>query len=262
MRLPKVEGDKGTGMDLQRPPKSAEEIDALPAFGTDEHTSYVRTHADKFQPETLVHLLRAAMSAFETSIAESCGRALVGQLDPKTGRWSGGHCEGIIMTVARDHGLTRDRDALRDFRGDAHGEMWKAICDGRAKKPFWEERFGKALKDKCIDVARKHRRRAQRREAEVSTEDCAVPPAPVALQDALLGMLAEEKLLGAIRDLPERQARAGFLVWVEGLPIEGNGGHSACEVMGVSPRAVYKLLEKARAKLAEHPLIRSMLDDR
>jgi len=249
-------------MDLQRPPKSAEEIDALPAFGTDECAALVRARADEFHPETLVYLLREAISAFDTSLVESCGRALIGQRD-ETGQWSGGYCEGIIMTVARDRGLTRDEDRLHDFRSDVHGEMWKAISAGRAEKPFWEERFGLALKHKCIDVARKHRRRAQRRESEVSVENCdADPPASVTIDDAVLGTLAERQLLDAIRNLPGRQARAAFLVWVEGRPVQGSSGDSASEIMGVSPRAVYKLLEKARAKLAEHPIIRPMLDDR
>lgn len=208
-------------MDLQRPPRSATEIAALPAFGTPACERYVHTHAEGFEPETIIYLLRESITASDTSLFNRCGRLLIGEHDDD-GRWSGRHCEPIIMTVAADFGFHLDDVLLHEFRSEVHAEIWRAIYAGREAKHFWEERFGSALKDKCIDVARKldrSRKREQqheRRQLEWESETLAEEPDPKSIEDDVISKIDDDVLLRAIRELPPRQCQAAFLVWVEG----------------------------------------------
>lgn len=251
-------------MDFERPPKSADEIDALPTFGTNECASHVRANGPRFTPETLVYLLRRAIEAVDTSLTDFLGHTLLGLEDASTGEWSGGHCEGIIMTVARDLGIIENEDRLRDFRAEVHAELWRMIHAGETERPFWEIRFGMALKQKCLDVARKQKRKSDhRKKSEVSTDDDGPdPPDPSELEDEVLARIGHDVLLAAIRELPDRQRRAAFLVWIEGRAKEGTDGQSASEIMDITPRAVYSLLKKARGRLSSHPRVRPMRDDR
>lgn len=253
-------------MDLQRPPRSVADIAALPLFGTTACESYVQEHGEGFVPETLVYLLRESITASDTSLFNHCGRLLIGERS-EDGRWYGRHCEPIIMTVAADFGLCQDDGTLHEFRTEVHAEVWRAIYAGREAKHFWEERFGAALKDKCIDVARKlarrrnRERRHERDQLEWESETLAQEADPKCVEDDVISTIDDRILLQGIRELRPRQREAAFLVWVEGRPVEGNDDGSAAKIMGVTPRAVYKLLAAAKRVLAEHPAIRPLLDD-
>jgi hypothetical protein len=176
--------------------------------------------------------------------------------------WTGGHCEAIIMSVAVSVGLNSDRGRLDEFRGRVYRAMWMAIQAGAEEKHFWEERFGAALKDKCIELAR--RLSAERRRQLLSEEDVDDPALRSALSDQGraadhgLGALDADAIARAIDELPDRQRRAAFLTWVEGRQVVGQSEDCVTKMMAISEAAVHKLLSKARATLAAHPVIRDL----
>lgn len=245
-------------MTHDRPPPVAEEIADLPPLGTKACEAYIREHGDQLRPETLVYLLRGYSSG-ETSLFPVAGRLLIGEAGPDN-RWREGHCEQIIMGMARHYGFHTDPELLREYRAECHAEIWRAIHAGYEKKPFWEHRFGRAVKDMCIQVARKvvrGRKRADQEQPLPESEggEELLPDLKI-LEDEVLGRIAEQDLLRAIRRLPERQALAALLTWVEDLPIEGEADCTVSGVMGISERGVYKLLAKARGALMDDPMVR------
>ena len=253
---------------LSRPKQSATEIAALPALGTTQCMTHVRANGESFAPETLVYTIREAIASGDTSLVEVCARLLVGK-EVDGGRWQGGYCEGTIVTLAKKYRLTSHPDLMRAFRLRCFEGLWKAIFAGRVKKPFYEENFLHAFWQQCVDAKRSIVRRGGRdMEAGVTTDaDDAVDVDQIVVEDVepldektinkLVSPLHEAELLDAIRALPKRQAHAALLNWVEELPIEGAEG-SVSAMMGVSPRAVYALLAKARATLQSDPVIRAI----
>lgn len=250
-------------MSEDRPPPVAKEIDELPHVGTLECERHVRTHGAELRPETLVHLLRKS-SGGDTTLFPICGRLLIGQKG-NGGFYTGGHCEGIIMNLAKHYHFDSDPELLRDFRATCHAEMWRAIHAGYAEKPFWEHNFYHCMKQLCIQVARKvHRRRMKTRSEQAlpeSEDGEDLLPDPESLEDEIFGRIREEDLLRMIRRLPDRQAVAALLAWVDERPIEGEGSDSVAKTMNVSPRAVYKLLSKARQRLLEDPEIQKYREE-
>ena len=247
-------------MGLQRPKRSADQIAALPPFGSAEREEFVRARGASFVPETLVYLLRESAQRADTSLFHLLGTLLVGRIDGDT--HTGGHCESIIMSVAVSVGLHRDRTRLQEFRARVYRAMWHAIQAGAEEKHFWEERFGAALKDKCIELARRlsaERRRQLHREVDV--DDPEVLPALSDRGRAAehgLGAIDAEAILRAIDDLPDRQRLAAFLTWTEGRQIASDSADCVTRIMGISETAVHNLLVKARARLAVHPIIREL----
>jgi DNA-directed RNA polymerase specialized sigma24 family protein len=143
--------------------------------------------------------------------------------------------------------------------------MWQAIYDGSDEKHFWEERFGAALKDKCLEIARSLNRKYHREDhGEVDLDDVSVQPF---LSDGErqiqhgLGAIDAKTLLKAIQALPERQSQAAFLVWIEDRTIAGDSAQSVTTIMGISETAVHNLLSKARARLAASPIVRELRGD-
>lgn len=253
-------------MTFQRPPNSAAEIAALPTLGSTQCEAHVRAHGSEFTPETLVYLLRQSSSRHDTATFELCGQLLLGREGPD-GHWHGSHTEGVIVNLGRSYGFYADDELMRDFRAGCFAAMWQAICSDR---PFWEVRFGLALREKCIEVARSmaRQRKADARmvdpgdveeQAAKEIEDRADPDA-TPIDEVVLARLSSRarqvELLAAVRRLPERQGRAALLAWAEARPIEGAG--SVARVMGISPRAVYKLLTKAKATLQSDPALRAI----
>ncbi|MDP9201602.1 MAG: hypothetical protein M3P26_06675, partial [Gemmatimonadota bacterium] len=185
------------------------------------------------------------------------------------GRWHGGHCEATIVTLARRYHLHTHRDLMRAFRARCFEELWKSIYAGRIDKPFFEVNFAYAFWQLCIDAKRSVVRKGGRDMAAGVTDDSdtAVDVDAVVLENAelmedkainkLVGALHEAELLDAIRGLPRQQARAALLNWVEGKPVEG-AEDSVSAIMGVTPRNVYALLERARATLQLDPVIRAI----
>lgn len=253
-------------MNVNRPPESAAEIASLPAPGTTEREAYVRAHADRFTPETLVFLLREALGSGNTALFERCAIALAGRVGPG-GNWVGGHCEAMVWSMARSFGFRNDPETLQDFRQQCHMGMWRAIHAGVAEKPFWEARFGLALKHSCIDEGRMLVRRLK--ELEWADERAELPEDAVGEGEDRPGLdaqvwdrIVEQDLRAAVRRLPPRQARAAFLTWIEGRPVGSDDPRSVKNLMGVTEQAVYALLRKAKVTLAADPELRKYLEDR
>jgi DNA-directed RNA polymerase specialized sigma24 family protein len=240
---------------LLRPDQSAREISGLPPVGTTEREVWIRAHAVELAPETLVFLLREAAAAGNTALFEVCGAALIDVRGT-----SGGWCEGIIGAVASETGFRRDREVFRDFRGACYEAMWRAIHGGSNEEGFWEERFGRALRCRCIDVARQMGRAAKKEnDAVLASLDSGAELLPDSTGDVAMTVwdrIVVGDLTAAIRRLPPHQARAAFLRFVEGRPVEGEHSGSIRNVLGVTDREVYKLLAEARERLAQDPEIR------
>jgi hypothetical protein len=227
----------------------------------------VRANGHAFAPETLVYIAREAIAAGDTPLVEVCLRFLVGR-EVEGGRWEGGYCEGTIVTLARKYHLNADRDLMRAFRARCFEELWMAIFAG-LEKPFYEVNFGYAFWHLCIDAKRSLVRNHGRDMESGVTDDHidAVDVDHVVVDDAeilddkaineMVSALHEAELIDGIRALPRQQARAALLAWVEGKPIEGEED-SVSAMMGVTPRNVYALLERARSTLQSDPVIRAI----
>jgi hypothetical protein len=249
-------------MQFPRPMDSEREIAALPALGTTEFEVHVRAHGDKFTPETLVYLLRLAAARKNTPLFELCGRFLVGRVDDD-GRWSGGHCEGIMVNLGKSFGFVSDPEEMIDFRARCQTGLWQAI---HGKSPFWESRFGRAFRQKCIEAARSLVRQQQKwperlySDGEDSFEN--LPDSEVILMDEdvasrLSSPANQATLLREVRRLPRRQAHAVLLAWMNQRPIEG-GPRSVANLMGISSRMVYKHLSQALPTLQANPVLRAI----
>jgi hypothetical protein len=250
---------------LNRPPASTAEIASLPPRGTTAREAFARAHADTFAPETLVCLMRETAADGNTALFERLAVALVGRRTAD-GTWVGGHCEPIILAMAAWFGL-RKAATLDDYRQECYTGMSRAIHAGATEKPFWEERFGKALKDLCIDEA--HKMIAKLRHLEWAddranpTDDVQVEGEdPVSLRDLVWDRIVEGDFRAAIRRLPPRQARAAHLTWIERLAVGSDEPRSVMRIMGITEQAVYALLAKAKAALAADPEIQKYMEDR
>lgn len=255
-------------MTLSRPSQSAAEIASLPTPGTTACMERVRANGHAYAPETLVYIARKAIAAGDTPLVEVCLRFLVGK-EVEGGRWHGGYCEGTIVTLARKYHLNADRDLMRAFRARCFEELWMAIFAGHLEKPFYEVNFGYAFWHLCIDAKRSLVRNHGRDMEAGVTDDLidAVDVDHVVVEDdemlddktinQLVRAVHEAELVDAIRALPRQQARAALLTWVEGKPVEG-GEDSVSATMGVTPRNVYALLERARSTLQLDPVIRAI----
>lgn len=246
-------------MEPRRPQRSLAQIAALPPFGSAQREAYLRASGDCLEPETLVHLLRESIARADTALFHYLGRLLVGTIDG--GTCTGGHCERIIFSVARRFGLHRSEDQLGEFRARVYRALWQAVYEGSDEKHFWEERFGLALKDKCIEVARQlfqENRRADEEEIDIDSVEIRGQLSDNRLHDHNLGTIDESVLICAIQSLPQRQAQAAFLAFVEDRPIAGESPESVAAILGISATAAHNLLAKARAKLATTSIVREL----
>lgn len=213
-----------------------------------------------------MYLMRELTHLKDTSLFEMCARLLTGHSSGDVG-WEGGHCEPTIAKLSRFYGFHSYLDLRLAFRSGCLSALVQAIHEGREKRAFWEERFGKAFKTKCIDVAKSLRRPANRdleaavaREDSVDVDDCdsGLPLIDATVADRLSKPHNEAVVLQAVRLLPLRQSRAVFLAYVEQRPIEGVSDSTVADIMGITPRAVYKLLEKALKTLRKNPDLRAI----
>jgi DNA-directed RNA polymerase specialized sigma24 family protein len=210
--------------------------------------------------------MREAIRARRTDLFERCANALIGQIRPD-GTWISGHCQGIILAHARSFGLFNDSECLADYRQECLWETMRAIHAGSDKKGFWEERFGLALKQLCIDVGRRLVTRLRRFEwskerTDPSDDSMDQVAGPSSVQDQVLSGIVYQDLTAAIRRLPPRQALAALLRWVEERPVTSANPGSVTQIMQISEQAVHGLLCKAKAGLQADQEIRKYLGDR
>jgi hypothetical protein len=249
---------------LNRPERSAAEITTLAGFNSGDLITHVERHGAGLTPETLVYLLRTCSSPGLEGLRELVARILVGLPDGR-GVFSGGHCERIIAAHARWFGFADNAESRNEFRAACHHKLWDAIAAGTEAKPFWEERFFRALKGVAIDVGRAMRR-VHDSETSLAEAGCD-PEEPEAIRDgkdlamSVLDGLTDERLSMAIRGLPSAPRRAAWLRWKGGLQVESNDSHevTVVTVMKISGSMVRRHLRTAKALLREDPAIRDLL---
>lgn len=257
-----TQGSRAT-MTLQRPPKSEAELAKCGALAGHALAAHVRQHGAGFCPETLVYLIRESHTNPDRELVEVCGRCLIGaQLSGQV--FGAGHCEPLIRAVGRQFGFAADPDLLKEFRGRCHNMMWRAITAGRAAKPFWEERFFRALRGVCLDVGRSMRNDQTRFVPLMDDENPnAFEQGDAGMEADVLSGLDESTIRQLIRELPDRMRQAAWLCWVEGYQ-ESSLDPSEVTVamlMQLGDRMVRKYLKRARESLAKHPRIEAMRSD-
>lgn len=242
-------------MSLHRTARSRQEIAALPDPADPACADYLRRHGTDLSAETLVCLLRESERRESAEVFELCGRLLVG-VPNEDGTYLGGHCEPLIQKMARLFGFGSDPDLRREFRGRCHSKMWQAIRAGHEGKPFWEERFFRALKLLTIDVGRSMR---DELDSHGITEFPVVaePEEPTAPdgEDLWLANMEVGRLEDAIRRLPGNERRVAWMRWVEDYPVTDPDGPSITSVLGISDSMVRRYLRAARERLGRDPAV-------
>jgi hypothetical protein len=247
---------------LDRPARSVREIEALPALGGPECTSYLLRKGKELSAETLVFLLREFAAMHKSKLFEACGSLLVGVPD-RDGRYHGGHCEGIIVNQAKVFGFLRDMDLRTEYRGRCHTRMWECISEGRLAKPHWEERFGRALQAICIDMGQGLKAELERHAIIDLAEN---DPDPYELpdsddEDAWIARMNVRELRQAIRELPEPLRSTARMKWIDDFPITSPDDVSITSVLGISDSMVRRNIREARATLALNPIVAALRED-
>lgn len=247
---------------LHRPDRSVREINALPELGGPECAGYLQRKGRELSAETIVFLLREFAALHRSKLFEACGTLLVGEPDGQGG-YVGGHCEGIIVKRAMPFGFLHDSDVRTEYRARCHTRMWECISEGRTAKPFWEERFGYALAELCIEVGRGLKAELERH-AIVDSADDEQDPYEIAGadgEDAWIAAMNVHHLKQAIRALPAPVMKAAWMRWVDDLPITAPSGVSITAVLGVSDSMVRRRLRQAEAALSLNPKVTALRED-
>lgn len=241
---------------VNRTGRSLQEIAQLPALDTETRVlGHLAVQGAGLAPETLVVVLRDQRRRGHVAAAQRCAELLIGQ-PLEGGVFRGGHCEPIIRATARDFGFSDDSDDLDEFRARCYAALTDAIVEGSGKQQFWEERFFLALKRRAIDAGRAMRVESQAL-VRIDEEYLAVDGPLVIPEEQVSGRIDEQSIMQALRSLPGPQARAGWLVWVKGWPVESQNPEAmtVAKAMGVSGRMVRQYLAKARGTLMKDPVI-------
>lgn len=247
---------------LDRPARSVQEIEALPALGGPECTSHLQRKGTELSAETLVYLLREFAAMHKSKLFETCGSLLIGVPDDD-GLYHGGKCEGIILNQARTFGFLRDPDLRTEYRGRCHERMWECISEGRSTKPFWEERFGAALRGICIDIGRALKAERARHAIRDLAED-GLDPSELRGNDdehAWIAKMNAQELRMAIRELPEPLMSTAWMKWVEDFPITSPDDVSITSVLGISDSMVRRNIRAAKSVLALNPTVAALRED-
>jgi hypothetical protein len=247
---------------LDRPARSVREIEELPALGGPECTSYLQRKGKELSAETLVFLLRELAAMHKSKLFEMCGSLLIGVPD-EDGRYHGGKCEGIIVNQARIFGFLRELDLRTEYRGRCHTRMWECICEGRSAKPYWEERFGRALQGICIDVGLGLKGELERHAisdlAENDRDPYEIPDNDG--EDAWIARMNLRELRQAIRELPEPLLSTAWMKWIDDFPITSPDDVSITSTLGISDSMVRRDIREAKAALALSPIVAALRED-
>jgi DNA-directed RNA polymerase specialized sigma24 family protein len=251
-------------MALQRPEKSADEIDHCAHLVSAALVVHLRDDGNQLCPETLVWVIRNAIRAREDELAERAARALLGTRRPD-GSFTGGHCEAMIRAMAKDFDFADNDDARNDFRADCYERMWRKIKAGTEEEPFWESRFSLALKDVCIDVGRWMKVREAGLAALVDDEAADLPDVQrdTGAEEAILARMGAQRLRQLIRRLPRKMAQVAWLRWIEGYPEHSDDARqeTVASVLHISDSMVRRYLREARERLTQKSEVQAIRND-
>jgi len=193
----------------------------------------------------------ASGAAREATPAVSRARGYAEAPDEELVSWSAGGDRRAFDEIVSRHGpfalrtaarIVPDRAVAEDIVQDAMVRAWNQ-CDrfdpGRAQFRTWLYRIVVNL---CID-----QRRRVVPDPLPETFDAADPGAPA--DQILAASERNNALVAALRTLPERQRAAMTLVYDEGV-----SGAEAARILGLSAKAVERLLARARSTLRERML--------
>jgi RNA polymerase sigma-70 factor, ECF subfamily len=193
----------------------------------------------------------ASEVAWEASPAMTERRAYWEATDEELASWSASGDKGAFDAIVSRHGpfalrvaarLVPDRAAAEDIVQEAMVRAWKQsgrFDPARARFRTWLYRIVVNL---CID-----QRRSAAPEPLPRTFDAAYPGA--AADEILAAGERDIALAAALCALPSRQRAAMTLVYDEGV-----SGAEAARILGLSAKAVERLLARARTTLREHML--------
>lgn len=223
-----------------------------------EVRAYLRGAGSTAPPETLVAIIRDQWSRNHTLASEDAMRLLLGR-QIKLGVYEGGHCEGIIRNQARRFGFHTPPDRLDEFRSRCWARIWDGVL---ADQPFWEERFGRAVKMRAIDVGRKMS--AEARPAKSAAQSLPGSYQAGSPEGDLLNRIDSQRLRIALADLPPRQRQAVWLRYIQDLPIESrdDDGSTVSGTMGISSSMVRRHLRAGIQTLRSNPEVAMLLEER
>lgn len=251
-------------MALQRPQKSAAEVEHCTGLAPTALAMHVRSSGASLCPETLVWVVRKAIDLGDQQLAELVARALLGTRHDD-GSMHGGHCEPIILATARDFGFADNEDARKDFRAECYERMWQKIKAATGEEPFWESRFLLALKELCIDVGRWTMVREDSLVGLADDDDADFPDEQrdPGVDDAVLARIGERRLRQLIRALPGKMAQVAWLRWIEGYQEHSDDPkeRTIASLLVISDSMVRRYLRNARALLTQHAEVQAMRSD-
>jgi len=178
-------------------------------------------------------------------------RAYAPAPDEELVAWAGGGDRRAFDEIVVRHGPLALRVALRLIPNQqaAEGVVQEAMLRAWAQARHFDPRRARfttwlyrIVVNLCID----QRRRLQ---PEPLPDDFDPADAGAGADELLATHERQAALAGALRALPERQRAALALVYDEGL-----SGAEAARILGLSAKAVERLLARARASLREHLL--------
>lgn len=229
---------------MARPPKSMAEIERLSALGPTDRRTTIQREARHLTLETLAFLVREGLTADDPELTETAATHLLRRSRP-------------IAESASKVLRAEDRE---DVHAAAIRDMFLSLQSATGGKlTFYEQRFGRAYKQRCIDAVRKRRRKLQ--QATVSVYD--VPEDTGRrdqrdLSEEIAERIDRATLQQIISELPPRQAAAITLRWIDGRRI--SGPDSVSEIMGISRRMVHRHLRNAEERLKTLPRFRALLN--
>jgi DNA-directed RNA polymerase specialized sigma24 family protein len=211
----------------------------------------------RLPPEATVSLYRGFWRLECFDLSGRCATLLLGRPLPD-GRCRGGWCEPIIRRTAREFGLARDPELLKDFRQKCYHDVLDAL-DGREKGRPWDARFFLALKWAVQDAGRTMIRDVKRVKQSVPLD---APEVTERSQDPEIASDLDVRV--ALRNLPDSQRKAVWLHWVECIPVESNDPTqpTVATLMRKSGRMVRKYLRAARATLKTDPTVAELARER
>ena len=204
----------------------------------------MRRDGSRLSLESLAHFVRKGGRDGDPELADAAARHLL-------------HGSRRIANSVLKVLPPADRD---DARSEVILDMLRSLRNADGEEPtYWEQRFGHAYKQRCIDAVR--RRRTLLKEATVSLEDAPDHhnhPDQTELADEVAIRIDRHQLGEIIGELSDEQARAVTLRWYKDLPVSGPG--SVAEIMGISRQMVYRHLRNAYRLLEMNPRFRALLE--